>query len=182
MPKIPIAPLIATLALAVGMAATRDPAAAQVPSGAPRVFLDCRSPECDQTYYRTEIPWVSWVRDQADADVYVIMTSQQTGAGGREYLLDLEGRGTNQDFAYGARYRSSPTDTQRESLDGIALTLGLALAQFATQAGYRDLVEVAPLRTAEEGFTEGAPSGLVAADEVSDPLNLWVFRVRSNGI
>jgi hypothetical protein len=27
--------------------------------------------DCDQTYYRTEIA-VSWVRDQADADVYVM--------------------------------------------------------------------------------------------------------------
>jgi hypothetical protein len=181
MPKVPIAPRVVTLLLAAGIAAAPD-VAAQVPNGAPRVFLDCRSPECDQTYYRTEIPWVSWVRDQADADVYVIMTSQQTGAGGREYLLDLEGRGSNQDFAYGARYRSSPTDTQRESLDGIALTLGLALAQFATQAGYRDLVEVASLRTAPEGgLLEGAPTGLVSADQVTDPWDLWVFRVSSNG-
>ncbi|MGE0159861.1 MAG: hypothetical protein AB7T31_10665 [Gemmatimonadales bacterium] len=154
---------------------------AQIVGGAPRVFLDCRSPECDQTYYRTEIPWVSWVRDQADADVYVIMTSQQTGGGGREYLLDLEGRGANQDFQHSARYRAGGTDTQRESLDGIALTLGLALGQFATQAGYRELVEVTPLRTSEEGVGEGAPTGLVAASEVTDPWNLWVFRVASNG-
>jgi len=144
----------------------------------PRVFFDCRSSECDQTYYRTEIGWVSWVRDQADADVYVLMTSQQTGAAGREYLLDLEGRGPNADFRSGVRYRAVATDTERERLDGIALTLGLALAQFATHAGYRDLISVQSLRSDEQGDVS---PGLVSADQVSDPWNLWTFRINANG-
>jgi hypothetical protein len=97
---------------------------AQEGTGAPRVFFDCRSPQCDNTYYRTEIDWVSWVRDQADADVYVIMTSQETGGGGREYLIDLLGRGAQAAFSLDTRYRALATDTERERLDGVALTLG----------------------------------------------------------
>ncbi|MBM4184123.1 MAG: hypothetical protein FJ207_07820 [Gemmatimonadetes bacterium] len=153
---------------------------AQEAAAGPRVFLDCRSQECDGTYYRTEIAWVSWVRDQADSDVYLLMTSQQMGNGGREYLLDLEGRGANGDFRLGARYRASPTDTQRERLDGIALAMGLALAQFATQAGYRDLVALQPVASDEVG-RDAAPAGIVSADQVDDPWNLWVFRVQANG-
>ncbi len=171
-------PMILGLSLATYAFASGD-AGAQEAGGAPRVFFDCRSQECDQTYYRTEVDWVSWVRDQADADVYVLMTSQQTGAGGREYLLDLEGRGTNADFRLGARYRAVATDTERERLDGIALTLGLALAQFATQAGYRDLVTLARSASEEEGAT-GA-GGLVSADQVDDPWDLWTFRLNANG-
>ena len=49
-------------------------------SEGPRVFFDCPGPECDNTYHRTEIPWVTWVRQQQDADIHVIMTSQTTGA------------------------------------------------------------------------------------------------------
>jgi hypothetical protein len=140
------------------------------------VFLDCRSQDCDQTYFRTEIDWVSWARDQADADVYAILTSQQTGSGGREYVIDLEGRGANGDFALGVRYRSVATDTERERLDGIVLTLGLALAQFATHAGFRDLVTLDGVYSAEQGG-----GGLVSAEQVDDPWNLWVFRIGSNG-
>ena len=62
------------------------------PPEAPRIFFDCRGPECDDTYHRTEIPWVTWVRQQQDADIHVIMTSQRTGANGREYQLDVIGR------------------------------------------------------------------------------------------
>jgi hypothetical protein len=151
-------------------------ARAEQTNGAPRVFFDCRSPQCDNTYYRTEIAWVSWVRDQADADVYVIMTSQATGGGGREYLLDLAGRGTHADFQLGARYRALSTDTERERLDGVALSLGLALAQFAQQAGFRDLVALQGLRTTAAGL-----GGVVSADQVDDPWDLWVFRINANG-
>lgn len=150
------------------------PLAGQTDGSAPRVFFDCRSPECDQTYYRTEIDWVSWVRDQADAHVYVIMTSQQTGGGGREYLLDFEGRGLNADFAQQVRYRALSTDTERERLDGLALTLGLALGQFATHAGYRDLVSV-------EGVGAERSVGIVSPLQVDDPWDFWVFRVNGNG-
>lgn len=154
-----------------------EAALSQQANGAPRVFFDCRSPQCDNTYYRTEIGWVSWVRDQTDADVYVIMTSQETGGGGREYLLDLDGRGTNADFQVAVRYRATSTDTERERLDGVALTLGLALAQFAQQAGFRDLVVLQGARSEEEGGL----GGIVAAAQVDDPWDLWVFRVNANG-
>jgi hypothetical protein len=163
--------------LAPSLVAFPRPILAQQPTGAPRVFFDCRSPQCDNTYYRTEIPWVSWVRDQADADLYVIMTSQETGGGGREYLLDLGGRGANADFQQGVRYRALSTDTERERLDGVALTLGLALAQFAQHAGFRDLVLLQGARSDEEGGL----NGIVSADQVDDPWDLWVFRVNANG-
>lgn len=165
--------LVPAIALPLWLLLAAPPLAGQV-GPAPRVFFDCRSPECDQTYYRTEIGWVSWVRDQADADVYVLMTSQQTGGGGREYLLDFEGRGANADFRQQVRFRALSTDTERERLDGLALTLGLALGQFATHAGYRDLVSV-------EGSVGGMAGGLVSPAEVDDPWDLWVFRINGNG-
>jgi hypothetical protein len=181
MRKISIATLLGGLVIAAGLLLPVVGIQAQQAGPAPRVFFDCRSPECDQTYYRTEIDWVSWVRDQADADVYVLMTSQQTGSQGREYLLDLEGRGTNADFRMGVRYRATSTDTERERLDGIALTLGLALGQFATQAGFRDLVALLGTRSVEQGAGDVVPGGLVSADQVSDPWDLWVFRINANG-
>ena len=179
-PSVPGGMTKTTMAFAAAMLLVAGNAQAQDVDGNPRVFLDCRSQDCDQTYYRTEIDWVSWVRDQADADVYVILTSQQTGGGGREYLLDLEGRGANTDFVLGARYRSISTDTERERLDGIALTLGLALGQFATQAGFRDIIALQSTRSDEQG-TGDTVGGLVSAGQVDDPWDLWTFRINANG-
>ena len=85
---------------------------------------------------------MTWVRDQRDAQLHVIITSQQTGAGGREFLFDFMGRESYEEYEDQSRFQSLPTDTEREELDGIALTLGLGLAQFATQSGFRDVVQI----------------------------------------
>ncbi len=137
----------------------------------PNVFLDCREARCNYEYYRTEIDWVNWVRDRQVADVHVIMTAQGTGAGGREYLLDFIGTDEEKPYSHEHSYQSLPTDTDREVLDALANTLALGLAMFANQSGYRGLVTL----TAAES---GQPEGLVSPDEVDDPWNLWVFRVR----
>ena len=142
--------LLSLAVLIVGLTMPAAPLRAQdlvprAPTAVPRVFFDCRggdSQGCDNRYYRTEIAWVAWVRNRQDANVYVIMTSQNTGAGGREYQLDFLGRGVYQDYETQSLYQSLPTDTQREQLDGLALTLGLGLATFATESGYRNVVQL----------------------------------------
>jgi hypothetical protein len=177
-----LAVLFAALTIPASPAQAQE-AALEARSTAPRVFFDCNSRDCDRTYYRTEIPWVNWVRDQQDADVHVIMTSQSTGAGGQEYLLDFMGRAAYQNYEAQSRYQSLPTDTQRERLDGVALTLGLGLATFATQFGFRDVIRLDGLASAGgvDANAGTAEAGLVSADQVQDPWNLWVLSVDVNG-
>jgi hypothetical protein len=147
---------------------------------APRVFLDCRGRDCNSTYFRTEITWVTWVRDQRDAHVHVIWTSQRTGVGGQEYILDFTGSEAYPDYEAQSRYQSLPTDTQRERLDALTLTLGLGLATFATESGFRNLVQVDGLGTA--GAADAAAlAGVISAEQAADPWNLWVFRVNASG-
>ena len=144
---------------------------------APRIFFDCQGPQCDNTYHRTEIPWVTWVRDQQDADLHVIMTSQTTGANGREYVIDATGREAYEDYADQTLYQSLPTDTQRERLDGVSHSLGLTFARFAQFAGFRGLVRL----QAAQSPGGRRPRGLVSQEQVDDAWNLWVFRVGGNG-
>ena len=177
-----LAALIAGLAIPTAPARAQDPVPRR-PTTVPRVFFDCRGPECDRTYYRTEIAWVAWVRDQQDAHVHVIMTSQRTGVGGREYLLDFLGRGVYQNYEVRSRYQSLPTDTEIERLDGVALTLGLGLATFATASGYRNVVRLDGLAPVGEvnANVDTPPEGLLSPDDVQDPWHLWVFRLNANG-
>jgi len=153
------------------------PVLAQDAAEAPRIFFDCQGRSCDDTYYRTEIPWVTWVRDQQDADLHMIMTSQNTGAGGREYQLDATGREAYSEYEDQTFLQSLPTDTQRETLDGLSHSLGLAFARFAQYAGFRNLVS---LQAAQRGNAVRT-AGLVSADQVDDPWNLWVFNTSANG-
>ncbi len=143
------------------------------------MFLDCASRNCNLGYFRAELPWVNWARLPDDSDVYVIMTSQTTGAGGREYNLDFSGAG---DFEYESRFvhRSLPTDTQREVLDELARTIGVGVLHFATLNGFLDLAAdfhraADALDVASEEFDPS--ERILAEDEVADAWNFWVFRV-----
>ncbi|NNK63548.1 MAG: hypothetical protein HKO98_10045, partial [Gemmatimonadetes bacterium] len=69
-----------------------------------------------------------------------------------------------------------PTDTDREELDGITAALAVGFARFAQEAGFRGLVAIEGQVTAEEDPAEG----VVAAEEVEDPWDLWVFRVNGS--
>jgi len=138
--------------------------------------MDCQTFRCDRQYFRTEIDWVNWVRDRQDADLHVIMTSQGMGAGGREFQLDFIGRDSYEGYEQQLAFRALSTDTEREELDGVTHVLSLGLAQFANFAGFRSLVAIQGLET-----TGAQPGGLMSAEQVDDPWNLWVFRIGGNG-
>ena len=171
--------LVAILSLALGSPLlAQDAGGDQELATRPRVYFDCQGgPHCNSTYYRTEIPWVTWVRDQADAHLHVIVTDQNTGVGGREYQLDFLGLGERSDYVDQTLYQSLPTDTQRERLDGVNYALAVGFARFAQYAGFRNIVQF----SAGEGGAPPPDVGLVTSEEVQDPWNLWVFRMNGNG-
>ena len=143
------------------------------------VFLDCASRFCDLTYFRTELSWVNWVRIPEGADVHLIMTSQATGSGGREYQLDFIGNG---DFGYEQQlaHQAAPTDTDRETLDEIAHTIGVGLLHFATTNGFLESVdafhEIADVLNVDSEEIDPRER-VVAVEEVEDPWDFWVFRL-----
>jgi len=153
------------------------PSLAESQNVRPNVFFDCNARNCNSQYYRTEIDWVNWVNDKEVADVHVIMTSQTTGAGGNEYRLDFIGHGQAEGWEDTHLFQTLPTDTEREQLDGISHALGLGIASYAQQAGYRGLVSL----TGPAPESPGAGRRLVSQDEVDDPWNLWVFRLNGSG-
>src|SRR5512133_4113827 len=60
-------------------------------SGALNLFIDCRS--CDMSYTRQEIPYVNYVRDTREAEVYLLVTNQSAGSGGQQFTLTFQGLG-----------------------------------------------------------------------------------------
>jgi hypothetical protein len=79
-----------------------------------RVFIDCGY--CDMNYIREEIPYVNYVRDVKEAQVYVLVTSESTGSGGRKYTLAFLGQmdfeGKNDTLVYASR-PDDPRDVRR---------------------------------------------------------------------
>ncbi|MBA2572698.1 MAG: hypothetical protein H0V06_06620, partial [Gemmatimonadetes bacterium] len=120
---------------------------AQVPVSPPaaatgdalRVFLDCNSPGCDFDFFRTEIKFVDYVRDRSDADVHVLVTTQGTGGGGREYTLAFLGQRRFAGRNNTLRYTSRQTESEDVIRRGLARTIKAGLVAYAveTPAGAR---------------------------------------------
>lgn len=56
------------------------------------VFLNCQKSRCYSDYLRTELNIFEFVRDQASADVLVMITSNNNASGGANYLIYFEGQ------------------------------------------------------------------------------------------
>jgi len=113
-------------------------------------------------YVRTEIPYINYVRDIKDADVYIISTRQPTGSGGREWTYYLTGQ---HEFA-GMGDTVSFTTTPDETLDGrrqkeIA-TLKMGLMRYVATTPLSKYISIS--------FTEPL-SEIVSTDK----WNSWVF-------
>src|SRR4051794_16966689 len=97
--------------------------AAQQPAATPRhdmarVFLDC--PRCDDDYLKKEVTFIDYVRNREDADVHVLVTTQETGGGGAQWTLKFIGLGRFQGQDQTLTYNSPQTATPDEIRAGFA--------------------------------------------------------------
>lgn len=135
-----------------------------------RVFLDCPGfvPGCDFDFLRTEITFVNYVRNREDAQLHILITTQETGGGGRENTLSFIGLKQFAAKADTLHYFSGATDTRDDDRKGLARTIKLGLMRFvATTPLARDIAIT---------YTAAPASALAARD----PWNFWVFRTRFN--
>ena len=136
-----------------------------------RVFVDCDGDACDEDHLRREIVYVEWVRDQADADVQVLVTEAATGAGGRRYDLAFTGRRTFEGMGDTLRYTRNPTDTEGEARDGLTRTFAGGLLRYVARTPAVHRLQIAY----DEGSEGQGPASM------EDPWNRWVFRTSLGG-
>jgi hypothetical protein len=143
---------------------------AQVGPGARlKVFVDCE--ECFLDYLQEEIEFVDHVRDPADADVHVILTSAETSADGTEYSADFIGQGSRS-----AERRSLRTTTGADDVDDtvrrqIASMVTIGLLAFAAPGVVPPAMSVSV--DVDGDGAQATPS--------RDPWKRWIFSVRGEG-
>jgi hypothetical protein len=133
----------------------------------PNVYLDCSA--CDVTYIRSNITFVNYVRDQDDAGIYLHITDQRTGGGGREYTLVFRGLDDFSEKTDTLRYVSSSTDSGDERRTALNRYIKIGLVPFVTQTiAIRNL----------DIFFEKPDERVDSDDEpLYDPWHGWVFDV-----
>jgi hypothetical protein len=138
-----------------------------------RLLLDCSAFICDFDYLKRELNWVDWVRDRVDADVYVLVTMQDTGSGGAEakfYVMRPRGGGPAADTL---RVFAPATASEDDSRRLISRTLQAALARDLVGRPEGDRLSITVAAPANEAVT---PAG---TDR--DPWNHWVYKIGMNG-
>lgn len=140
-----------------------------------RVYIDCQS-YCDLDYIKREIAYVDYVNDRFQANVYLLITSQTTGSGGREYKLQFEGQ---QDFAGitdTRNYIRQATATDDEDRQEAVKAIKIGLLPYILKTDkVKDMVIT---------FTDASTNKQSAESNTKpgdDPWNFWVFNLNMRG-
>lgn len=131
----------------------------------PRVYLDCN--RCSFDYVRTEVPYVHYVSDHADADVYLRITDSATGSG-REYTLDFRGIPPFSDRRETFTFVSSHNNTPDEERMDLVRHIRLGMAPFLLQTDVSGWMDIS--------FEKRENDQNVVTDLI-DPWNNWVFEI-----
>ena len=133
---------------------------------APKVFIDCR--RCDINYIRDEITFVNYVRDKFEADIYVLITEEQTGGGGQKYTLTFMGQNEFSNIEHTLTYISYKTNTWDETRRGLVETLKRGLFPFMLKTPLNEYFSINFRRKLQ-------PTA------VKDKWNFWVFSLSLDG-
>lgn len=161
--------------LAIGLLLVSLPASAQPPAPSPqspgqiKVFLDCD--ECFRDFLREEVIFVDYVRDRLEADVHVLITRTETGAGGREYTAKFTGLRAFQGSDHSLRAVTTPSDTEDIIRRQLATLLRIGLLNYVAGGGVPQRLKV----DVDLGTETQRPA--VAGDR----WNNWVFSLRGSG-
>ena len=137
-------------------------AADSLRQNAVRIFIDCW--HCDMDYIRREIPYVNYVRDVKEAQVYILRTTQSTGSGGTEYTFTYIGQEEFEGMNDTLVYHSNPDETSDQTREGTTKMLSMGLIRYVARTPLFREIEINHPRVSEE-------------TEVFDRWNYWVFEL-----
>jgi hypothetical protein len=132
-------------------------------------FLDCE--DCDLTFIRQELTFISFVRDPLLADVHILVTDSRTGSGGHKFFLNFIGKdkftGINNEYDI----ITDQSDTDDDIRKTLLKTLKVGILQYYSRTGFIERLNINIEDTENK-----------KADElIIDPWNKWIFRIESGG-
>jgi len=133
---------------------------------APKVYIDCGI--CDIEYIKTEITFVNYVRDRKEAEVHILITTQSTGSGGREYTLSFSGQNEFQGVDDTIKYFSNKTNTEDEIRKELVKTIKMGLMAYVAKRPIANRMAVSYAEPPK-------PKAIV------DKWNSWVFSLSTSG-
>jgi hypothetical protein len=134
--------------------------------GAPNVFIDCNN--CDLDHLRSEVRFVSYVRDRQQSDIHILVTSRRTGSRGREYSLTFTGKNEFEGITDTLLYNTTSFDAEDIIRSGFVRKLKLGLIPYLIKTPITESIDIS--------FEEDK-----STEDVKDAWDFWVFRLRASG-
>ncbi len=137
-----------------------------------KVFIDCSGTFCDLNYLRSEIKLVDFLRDRLAANVHVLITSQRSGSGGRNYQLIFYGQNSFSNYIDTLQYANEPTATDDEKRHNLSRYVMLGLSPLIAKTVYGQDIRIS-MRVARDSGQILFPT--------KDKWNYWFFRINLDG-
>jgi len=122
-----------------------------------------------ESYIKDEIPYVDYVRDPKQANLYILLTRERTGGGGREYTLTFIGQENFSGKNDTLKYISSRDDTEEIERRGLIKYLEMGLVGYVSKTPLADIISI------EHKETELDTTPI----SIKDKWNFWVFRINT---
>lgn len=136
------------------------------------VYIDSPDWYMDLDYYRTEIPFVNYMRDRADADVHILTTIQRTGGDGWEFTINFIGLRKFAGQQNTLKYTSKQTDSEDTIRKELARYFKHGLMPYVSQSPEIKQIDINYRKADADEAPSKAPH---------DPWNFWTFRTQVRG-
>jgi hypothetical protein len=130
-----------------------------------KVFIDCSS--CDMSFTRQEIPWINYVRDVREAQLYVLVTRQNSGNGGDLFTYIFHGMDIYAGMDDTLTYTSNPHETSTEIRERRTNLMKAGLLRFAVRTPMIHEIKI----------THGDE---IEQEIVTDKWRNWVFEISTS--
>ena len=134
---------------------------------APKLYLDCPW-WCDRDFIKSEIDFVNYVRERTEADIHLLVTSEQTAGGGKEYTLQFIGQGEYSDLNFSIHCTTCAGATEDADRRALVEAMKKGLMPFVARTRLADYITI--------DFQEET-----SPEDVEDRWNNWVFEIGLSG-
>lgn len=137
-----------------------------------RVFVYCPGVPCDYDYLRTEVNFVTYVRDRHDAQVDILITMQEAGGSGSEFTAQFIGREEFEGEDDTLSFATPAMSSQDQIRSGLAQLLRRGLVHYVNHT---------PLGAQLRVSYVTPPASPGSESEERDRWNRWTFSTSVSG-